>query len=365
MIPGGEIESPKGAPIYFIPPLLYNILVDKNKALTVSGVLMSIFLLGVFLRLAKSFLIPFVLALFIYFVISPLLDLLTGWKIPRTVAVGIILLVTALVLYLTGVMFYESGKSFASEIPKYGQKLGVLIDSLRQTFHMSATKWDPLTWLQSMDIDKLGSVALTSLGTFLSLLSNLFLVIIFLIFMLAGRGKINEKIARSFSPHRASQLGGIIRNIDAQVQKYLAIKTAVSISSGILTTFILMAFGVDFAVAFGFITFLLNYIPNIGSFISKVFPFLIALVQFGSLWRAVWILVILTVVDAITGMIIEPRLMGRGLGLSPLAILFFLFFWGWLWGIPGMILAVPIMAVLKIIFSNFPSFKFVEALLSK
>lgn len=351
-------------PIYFFLPLLYNILVDKNRALTVSGVLLSIFLLGVFLRLAKSFLIPFVLALLIYFIISPLLDLLAKWKIPRSVAVGIILLATALVLYLMGVMFYESGKSFALEIPKYGHKLGVLIESVRQTFHMSATKWDPLTWLQTMDINKLGSVALTSLGTFLSFISNLFLVLIFLIFMLAGRGKINEKIARSFSPPRASQLGRIIHNIDGKIQKYLVIKTAISVTSGILTTFILMAFGVDFAVVFGFITFLLNYIPQIGSFISKVFPFLIAIVQFSSVWKAVWILVILTFVDALW-LLVEPRLMGRGLGLSPLAILFFLFFWGWLWGIPGMILAVPLMSVLKIILSNFPSFKFVEALLSK
>jgi predicted PurR-regulated permease PerM len=338
--------------------------VEKNKTLTAAGFLLSIFLIGVFLRLAKSFLIPFVLALFIYFVLAPVLDLLTRWKLSRSLAVGLILLVTALILYLMGILFYESGKSFAAEIPKYGQKFTAMIGSLQTTLGLESTPWDPLAWLKSMNVEKLGAVALSSLGTFLSFLSTLFLVLIFLIFMLAGRGRLNAKIARSFSAHRGTQLVGIIEKIDSQVQKYLAIKTAISIASGLLTTLILMIFGVDFAVAFGFMTFLLNYIPNIGSFIAKVLPFLIAMVQFSSFWKAVWILIILTLADAVTAMIVEPRLMGQGLGLSPLGILLALFFMGWLWGIPGMILAVPIMAVAKIICSNVPSLRFLEALLS-
>ncbi len=338
--------------------------VDKNKSLNIASILLSVFLIGVFLRLAKSFLIPFVLALFIYFVLAPVLDLLTRWKLSRAVAVGLILLVTALILYLMGILFYESGKSFASEIPKYGQKFTDMVSSLQASLGLESTPWDPLVWLKSMNVEKLGSMALASLGTFLSFLSTFFLVLIFLIFMLAGRGRLNVKIARAFSVHRGAQVGGIIEKIDSQIQKYLAIKTAISIASGLLTTLILMVFGVDFAVAFGFMTFLLNYIPNIGSFIAKVLPFLIAMVQFSSFWKAVWILIILTVVDAVTAMIIEPRLMGQGLGLSPLGILLALFFMGWLWGIPGMILAVPIMAVTKIICSNVPSLHSMEVLLS-
>ncbi len=338
---------------------------EKKKAVTVASILLSLFLIGVFLRLAKSFLIPFVLALFMYFVLSPVLDLLTRWKLSRGVALGILLLFAALVLYLLGILAFESGKSFASEIPKYGQKFNDLVDSLRRALGLGEARWDPLSWLKSMDIGKLGSWALASLGTFLSFLSNFFLVLIFLIFMLAGRGKLNEKIRRSFSPHRADQMNAIIDQIDSRIQRYLAIKTVISFASGLLTTVFLLIFGVDFAIAFGFLTFLLNYIPNIGSFISKLAPFLIAAIQFGSFWKAVWVLGILTILDAITSMILEPRLMGQGLGLSTLGILLALFFMGWLWGIPGMILAVPIMAVLKIVCGAFPSLRFFEALLSK
>jgi predicted PurR-regulated permease PerM len=157
----------------------------------------------------------------------------------------------------------------------------------------------------------------------------------------------------------------MVENIDHQVQKYLALKTVICIVSGLLAVLILVIFGVNFAVLFGVVTFLLNYIPNIGSFIAKVFPFLWAMLQFDSFWKAVWVLVVLFIVDGVIGMLVEPRIMGKGLGLSPLSILFALFFWGWLWGIPGMILAVPMMVILKIICGNFPELKFLDALLSK
>jgi predicted PurR-regulated permease PerM len=262
-------------------------------------------------------------------------------------------------------MFYESGKSVASELPKYGQKLSAMVESLQAQFHLTKAKWDPLVFLKNLNIDQLGAVILASLGTFLSFLSNIFLVLIFLIFMLAGRGKLNEKIIDCCSPHRATQMGRILGHIDNKVQKYLAIKTVICIVSGLLAYLILVLFGVDFAIAFGFLTFLLNYIPNIGAFIAKIIPFLIAAVQFSSFWRAVWVLIVLLAVDAVIGMFIEPKLMGKGMNLSPLVILFSLFFWGWLWGIPGMILAVPIMAIIKIIVGSFPEMRWLDGLLGK
>jgi len=126
-----------------------------------------------------------------------------------------------------------------------------------------------------------------------------------------------------------------------------------------------MLFGLDFAILFGLLTFILNYIPNIGSFIATVFPVFIAIFQFETIWPAVWILVILVLIQQIMGAVVEPRLMGKGLDLSPLVILFFLFFWGWLWGIPGMILAVPIAAIVKIVTSNIPELDFIAVFMSK
>jgi predicted PurR-regulated permease PerM len=188
---------------------------------------------------------------------------------------------------------------------------------------------------------------------------------LFLIFILAGRGQIIPKINHAFTEDRASKFCGVIQNIDSQIQKYLAIKTVVSFFTGVFALIVLLLFGVDFAILFGLLTFILNYIPNIGSFIATAFPVFFAIFQFETIWPAVWILVILVVIQQIMGTIVEPRLMGEGLDLSPLVILFFLFFWGWLWGIPGMILAVPIAAIVKIVTSNIPELEFIAIFMSK
>jgi len=128
---------------------------------------------------------------------------------------------------------------------------------------------------------------------------------------------------------------------------------------------VLLIFGVPFAVLFGVLNFLLNYIPTIGSIIGTTLPVLIAALQFDSLWPAFWLLIILMGLQMLMGNWLEPKLMGTSLGMSPLLVLFALFFWGWLWGIPGMILAVPIMAILQIIFKNIPSLNFLAALMEK
>jgi len=327
--------------------------------------LIVVFIAGVVLRLAKPVLLPFFLAIFLSFILYPILDFLNRLKIPKAISIFLILIITFLVIYLLGVLFYSSGKTFASEFPKYGQKISSILESLEQRLKLAPFKWDPLAWVGQLDINKISSFLFSSLGTFFSFISNLFLILVFLIFILLGRGNTKLKILSSFSKRRAAKIIEVVQNIDSQVQKYLAIKTVVSLVTGGLVTFVLLLFGLDFAVVFGFLTFLLNYIPTVGSIIATAFPVIIAIFQFESLWPALWILLILTVIQQALGGFVEPKLMGEGLGLSPLVVLFSLFFWGWLWGILGMILAVPIAAMVKIICSNIPTLKFVGELMSK
>jgi AI-2 transport protein TqsA len=340
--------------------------VAENRTLTFSSGIVAVFIIGLALRLAKTVFFPFFLALFFYFILSPVLEFLgIKLRISKPIIIIVLIVLTFSLLYLTGAIFYSSGKTFALDLPNYEHKLSGVLDSLRNSLGLSKSQWDPLAWAKNLKFEKIGALFLTSLGTFVNFISNLFLVFVFLVFMLAGRGRLTVKIKNAFPAHQASHWNRILEKIDHQIQKYLAIKTVISLLSGILTTIILVIFGVHYAVLFGIITFVLNYIPNIGSFISKIFPFLLALLQYDSAWPAIWLAVVLTVVDAVISMILEPKMLGTGLGLSPLAILFSLFFWGWLWGIPGMILAVPLMAILKIISVNFPALKFVDVLLGK
>lgn len=339
----------------------------STRALTVAAWIVAAAVVGVVFKTAKAVLFPLFLALFIYFILAPLMDLLRKIKVSRTVSVVVIVLFAFIVLYLMALLFYNSGKSFAADLPDYGNALKALADKFSNSIKMpGGMTVDPLAWLDNLDITKIGTFVFNSLGTFVSVLSTIFLVLIFLIFMLAGRGKLEEKIRRfSPGPGGSDQLIRIVGNIDRQVQKYMVIKTVISLASGLISLAVFAAFGLRYSILWAFVTFVLNYIPNIGSFISKILPFAFAVLQFGRFWPAFWMLAILIVTDAITGSVIEPRVMGRGLGLSPLAILIMLFFWGWMWGIPGMILSVPIMVVMKIVSSNVPSMRWLEALLSK
>ncbi len=337
----------------------------ENKIVAVSLVIIVTFIIGVVLRLAKPVLFPFFLAIFLSFILFPALDFMTRRRIPKAVSIAIIVIVAFFIIYLLGVLFYSSGKAFAAEFPKYGLKIRAILAGLQERIKLTLPTWEPVDWVSQLDIGRIGGFFLSSLGPFFSFISNLFLVFIFLVFILAGRGSIKRKTEKSFSPRRASQIIDVIHKIDIQIQKYLVIKTIVSFATGVLATIVLLIFDVDFAVVFGFFTFILNYIPNIGSIFATILPLGIAIFQFETLWPAFWILLILGSVQMTLGSFVEPRLMGQGLGLSALVVLFFLFFWGWLWGIGGMILAVPTAAIIQIVCRNIPSLHFVAELMSK
>jgi predicted PurR-regulated permease PerM len=336
-----------------------------NKVIAASLVIIVIFIGGVVLRLAKPVLFPFFLAIFLSFILYPVIDFLNRIHIPKAFSVIFLLIITFFIIYLLGALFYSGGKAFASEFPKYGQKISSILTTLQQKFKLTSFNWETVDWIGKLDINKIGGFFLSSLGPFFSFMSNLFLIFIFLVFILAGRGRTRIKIKNSFDSSRASIIIDVIQNIDSQIQRYLAIKTVVSLITGILATIVLMIFGVDFAIVFGFFTFLLNYIPTVGSVIATLLPLIIAVFQFDTLWTAFWIFLLLGSIQMTIGSFIEPKLMGKGLGLSPLVVLFFLFFWGWLWGIPGMILAVPMAAIIKIVCSNIPALSFVGELMSK
>ena len=336
-----------------------------NKLSAVSSAVILVFLAGLVLRLAKPVFFPFFLAILFYFVLSPVLAVLLRLKIPKPLAVSLIIVTAFFLFYLLGVLFYNSGRAFAASLPDYTQRMNSVLGSIAETFHLSKFNWDPWLWSKTLDAGKVGAFFLRSMNQVFSFFSTFMLIFVFLVFMLSGRGKLKLKVERSFSHQRATKINQIIEKIDRQVQKYLIIKTGIGFLSGLVTMIVLLAFGVDFAFLFGFLTFLLNFIPSLGSITSMGLASTIAAFQFGSIFPALWILLILVGLDVVISSILEPKLMGQGLGLSPLVVLFSLFFWGWLWGIPGMILAVPLMAVIKIVCANIPALLPLAEIMSK
>jgi AI-2 transport protein TqsA len=336
---------------------------SNNRFLKIGVAVIVVFLAGVFLKLAKPVLVPFCLALFLSFTLAPVLDFLVRKKIPKSVALAGLVILTIVVLFLIGTLFYSSGKTLASELPSYNDMMKSFLEGVDRNLSNPRLKSEVTGWISGLNAEKVGGVILSALGPFVSFVSDLLLVFLFLVFILAGRGRMERKIAQAFSEDQAKAVTHAVQRIDKQVQKYFAVHSLVCLITGALTTLVLALFGLPFAILFGILTFLLNYIPTLGSIIASALPVLLSVFYFGTLGPAVGILALLMAVNIVLGNAVEPRLMGKGLGLSPLLVIFSLFFGSWLWGVPGMILAVPILAVVKIVFDNIPSLRVLGALM--
>lgn len=336
---------------------------ETNKSIKIGVAIIVVFVIGVFLKLAKPVLIPFCMAMLLSLAVTPVLDFLVARKVPKPLAMAGILLLTVVVLLLIGALFYSSGRTLAAELPSYNEMMKSALESADQNLSNARLKTEVIGWINSLNTEKVGALILSALGPFVSFMSDLLLVFVFMIFLLAGRGRMEKKITAAFPAEQAHTVARTVAKIDRQVQKYLAVKTMTCLITGVLTAVILALFGLPFALVFGVLTFLLNYIPTIGSIIATVPPVLMAVFFFGSIGPALGIAGLLTAVNVAIGNFVEPKLMGKGLGLSQLLVFFSLFFGSWLWGIPGMILAVPILAVLKIIFANVPSLKVLDELM--
>jgi len=339
---------------------------DRTKLIKLGIGFVVLFLLGVFLRLARPVLVPFSMALLLSFAVSPALDALVRRKVPKIAALTVVLLLAFAVLYLMGTVFYTSGKSFAAEIPSYHDLVQSFLVGIEESVPNERLRLGLMEWIRALDIAKAGPLVLSALGPFLNFMSQLMLVIVFMTFILAGRGRMEAKIAQAFPPDQAVTLTRAVGRINCEIQKYLAVKTLINLSIGALTAAVLALFGIPYAVLFGVLALLLNYIPTLGAIVAVALPVLVAAFLRGSFGLPVWaILAILTAAHAALNGVLEPKLMGRELSLPPLLVLFSLFFWAWLWGVPGMILAVPMLAVLKIVFANVPSLSFLGTLMDK
>jgi predicted PurR-regulated permease PerM len=204
------------------------------------------------------------------------------------------------------------------------------------------------------------------LNSLTSLAGNLFIIIIYVAFLLVEEKFFFKKLELWIQdPIRRNNVLQIIDQIIASIRKYIVVKTQMSLLTGALSYIILILFKVDFATWWAFLIFLLNYIPYIGSFFATLFPSLFASFQYQSFWMLLWVFASIQVVQIAVGNILEPKIMGRTLNLSPLGVLLALTFWGIIWGILGMLLSVPITSVLVIVCSRFEQTRFIAIILSE
>jgi len=189
-------------------------------------------------------------------------------------------------------------------------------------------------------------------GALTGVLFKLVLVFVMVAFILLAQPYTEGKVRKAFSSDIADRVVRISSAISRQMSSYLAMQFLLSLLTGILVWLCLTLIGVDAAVTWGALAFVLNFVPTIGSIVAGVPPVLLAFLQFDSVWPAVWALVCVVAINQVIGNILSPKLMGDRLDLSPMTILASLLFWGWLWGVAGMFLSVVIACSIRIVCEN-------------
>lgn len=343
----------------------------EGKDLRLTNVFLGIivvFATGIMLYQLQAVLLPFILAIFLSYIFSPVVQFLKRKKIPSPIALLVVFIFISALFFGLFSIISSSFESFVREAPKYQDKLALILREFTLTLDSIAARFDikpeNLGFTDLVDVSSISSVLTSGAGSVFSGLGSFFLILLLMFFILAGSGDLKMKVKHAMAERHSQKLSAMIESIDMRVRQYLIAKTLISLATGTLTTVILMIFGVDFALLWGFLTFLLNFIPNIGSVVAVLFPVIISFLQFDSVSTPLLLLVLLMVSQSVMGNVIEPKVMAFSLNLSPLLVLAALVFWGWLWGLWGMILAVPMMSILKIIFENIEALHPLSVLMS-
>jgi AI-2 transport protein TqsA len=311
------------------------------------------------LKAASSLILPFLVAIFLAMVSLPLLNWLQRKGIPTPIAVLITVVVVFAVVFGFGVLIGGSVAGFTEAAPRYRDRIELMAaDALQWVASLGIAVPKELT----TDIIRPGRVmdlATTTLRGVAAVLSNLLLVSLTIVFIYLEAAGFPRKLQAAFGRSAGAERFAKIRH---EINRYLGIKTLISLVTGSIVGSAMAIIGVDFPVLWGALAFVLNYIPTLGSIIAAVPPTLLAAVQLGP-GHAIAVALVFATVNATLGSFLEPYLLGRRLGLSTLVVFLSLIFWGWVWGPVGMLLSVPITMIFKIMLENSQDFRWVAVLL--
>ena len=358
--------------------------------------------ISIVLKELSHIFIPLVIAIFLYFVFAPLNEWLSKKKIPMLLITLIDLAIVFLLLYGVGRIIVDSFLQFSEGLPIYGEKLSNMVRSTSVSLGLTDPFFTQFSFDQLLAKLNIQNLAGGLFSSTVSLLGNILFVLFFFVFVLSGNemiykaiehryvfNKVNpeleklkediknddvtvddQKIIDKISEQRKSreqQLETTFQKITDQIQRYIIAKVGVNLIAGIITSIALSIIGVDYPIVWGLFVFLFNFIPTIGSAAALVFPVVFTLVQFDSVGTMLLVLGVIAGIQTLAFNVAEPMILGKRLNLNPLLILLSVLVWGYIWGIVGMLLSVPLTAIIKIIISNSTSanMEFFENLMSQ
>ncbi|MFC0308390.1 AI-2E family transporter [Gallibacterium trehalosifermentans] len=301
------------------------------------------------IKSAVEIIVPFLLALFLAIICTPLINFLVKLKVPLWLAVIALLGLIVITLTSFAGLVGNAVNEFSASIPTYKQLLAQRIASLAPFMErFDLYRFIPTNIVQEhLDPNIIMSLIRRLLAGISGVITNGFVLLLIVVFMLFEAPSMKQKLAVFFANKQERKELENIQRVLNSVISYLAIKTFVSLVTGILVWTVLVILDVQYAVLWGTVAFLLNYIPNIGSVLAAI-PVIVQALILNGYSESLFVAIAFLVINTVMGNIIEPRMMGRTLGLSTLVVFISLIFWGWLLGSVGMLLSVPLTMAVKI-----------------
>lgn len=313
------------------------------------------------IKSSASIIVPFLLSLFIAIILMPMLNFLIAKKIPMAFAMLLVVAFLVLIFSLFGIIIGHATNDFMGNLSAYETHLRERLEGVFEWLHAHGIALPEKNLLKMLDPGALFTYMTGALKGLGAVLTNGFVILLTTVFMMLEGVAYRKKIAyiyRKNNSNAQKQLNEILEKI----KHYMALKALISVGTGLLVYLLLRLFGLDYAVLWSVLAFLLNFIPNIGSIMAAVPAVLLAMVQLDFV-AALWIATGYILINTLVGSVVEPKVMGRGLDLSTLVVFLSLIFWGWLLGPVGMLLSIPLTIMVKIVVDSNESTRWIAVML--
>ncbi len=340
----------------------------KNYGNIFLAIITMIMVLAV-LKALKDIMIPLVLAMIFFFIFSPLTERLDRWHVPHFISVVVCFVLTMMLMFVAGILFYKTISMLIVAIPHYNERL-VSLDHELSLFVARYPHFDipedtsivailPVNW-RSLAIDTLTTLA----GSIINVVKVSVMILLYELFLLMERPVFVPKIRAAFT-NNGAMIAMMSERISKQVSKFLLLKALISFFTGLMFYVAALACGMEVPLMYGVLAFAFNFIPSIGSIIVTILTIVMGILQFAPHWSPIIFIIVMTIMtEMVLGNIIDPKLQGGQLNISPFAILVGLAIWGYIWGIVGMFLAVPIISCIEIVCANVKPLRPIALLLS-
>lgn len=337
---------------------------------TIKNILIVFLLVLVFylMSVLSYLLIPLVLAFLSAILFQPLVNALKKLKFPDWIIMPIVVVITLGIIYGLFNLILETGNEIASQKDYLFARLDYKVSGLISWINgIAGQRLDTQNITNELSnlfdskwVSSRISVLASSIGSFTS---SFFMFALYYIVLLSGLSKYESYL--NYVGTGNQTLISTYKKVQKSIFRYVIIKSLINIANGGLIYLLCLAFGIKFAIFWGFLAFLLTFIPSIGSSLAIVFPAIMGIIQYDSLQLILFSILCLAIVPFVIGNFLEPKIFGNRLSLNTLTVIFGLVFWGYLWGIAGMVLSVPLLVIIKILFEHIPSLSIVSRIMGK